>query len=110
MRILVDQSGYGLLNLGDVAMLQGCVARLRQQWPTAEIRVIAHSPDRLQRYCPDTIAVQPTFADRRGLRIFPRKARNTSEQLWRIVGPPLSRRPFRPRCRSQMRPRMFASR
>ena len=27
-RILVDQSGYDLLNHGDVAMLQSCVARL----------------------------------------------------------------------------------
>lgn len=89
MRILVDQSGYGLLNLGDVAMLQGCVARLRQQWPTAEIRVIAHSPERLQQYCPGAIAVQPTFADLRTLQILPSKARNASEQLWRIVGPPL---------------------
>jgi polysaccharide pyruvyl transferase WcaK-like protein len=93
VRVLVDQSGYDLLNLGDVAMLQGCVARLRQQWPTAEIRVIAHAPERLQRYCPDTIAVQEAFADRASLKIFPRKARYGSEQLWKIVGPPLYGRP-----------------
>ena len=92
MRILVDQSGYDLLNLGDVAMLQGCVARLRQQWPTAEIRVIAHAPERLRQYCPDTIPVQRTLADRRCLRVFPRKARFASEQLWKIVGPPLAGR------------------
>jgi polysaccharide pyruvyl transferase WcaK-like protein len=89
MRVLIDQSGYDLLNLGDVAMLQGCVARLRQQWPTAEILVIAHAPDRLRRYCPDTTAILPTFADLRGLKIFPRKARYASEQLWKIAGPPL---------------------
>ena len=89
MRVLVDQSGYDLLNLGDVAMLQGCVARLRQQWPAAEIRVITHSPERLQLYCPDTLPIPATFADLPGLKIFPRKARYGSEQLWKIAGPAL---------------------
>src|SRR5215469_550203 len=42
LRILVDQSGYDLLNLGDIAMLQSCVVRLRQLWPNAEITVICH--------------------------------------------------------------------
>ena len=95
MRILIDQSGYDLLNLGDVAMLQGCVARLRQQWPTAEIGVITHAPERLRRYCPDTMAIRETFADRSSLKIFPRKARYASEQLWKIAGPLLYRRPSR---------------
>jgi polysaccharide pyruvyl transferase WcaK-like protein len=62
---------------------------LRQQWPTAEIRVIAHAAERLRQYCPDTIATQATFADLPRLKIFPRKARYGSEQLWKIVGPPL---------------------
>jgi len=31
-RILVDQSGYDLLNIGDVAMLQACVRRLTRIW------------------------------------------------------------------------------
>jgi polysaccharide pyruvyl transferase WcaK-like protein len=95
MRILVDQSGYDLLNLGDVAMLQACVARLLQQWPAAEIRVIAHAPERLQRYCPETAAIPATFADRPGVQAIPRKARNASEQLWKIMGPPLYRGPGR---------------
>src|SRR5207244_3068484 len=46
-RILVDQSGYDLLNVGDVAMLQSCVLRLWRLWPDAEIMVICHSPGRL---------------------------------------------------------------
>jgi polysaccharide pyruvyl transferase WcaK-like protein len=46
VRILVDQSGYDLLNLGDVAMLQSCVARLQMQWPDAEILVITHASAR----------------------------------------------------------------
>jgi len=31
MRVLVDQPAYELLNIGDIAMLQSCVLRLRQQ-------------------------------------------------------------------------------
>jgi polysaccharide pyruvyl transferase WcaK-like protein len=89
MKVLVDHDGYDLLNLGGVAMLQACVVRLRQQWPEATIRVIAHAPDRLQQYCPGTIAIGRTFADSRYIQIFPRKARLASEQLWRIAGPQL---------------------
>ena len=37
LRILVDQSGYELLSMGDVAMLQSCVQRLTQQWPPHRI-------------------------------------------------------------------------
>jgi colanic acid/amylovoran biosynthesis protein len=57
LRILVDQSGYHLLNIGDVAMLMAAVARLRRCWPDAEIEVVAHAPERLATYCPDCRAV-----------------------------------------------------
>lgn len=52
MRILIDQSGYHLLNLGDIAMLQAAVARLHRAWPDARLEVISHAPERLERYCP----------------------------------------------------------
>jgi polysaccharide pyruvyl transferase WcaK-like protein len=92
VRILVDHDGYDLLNLGGVAMLQGCVARLRQQWPHAEIKVIAHAPARLEQYCPGTTPIGRTFADSPYVQAFPRKVRLGSEQLWRIAGPPLCNR------------------
>ena len=57
MRILIGQPGYDLLNPGDVAMLQSCVARLRQQWPGAEIMVTADDPQRLASCCPGTVAI-----------------------------------------------------
>lgn len=57
IRILVDQSGYHLLNIGDVAMLQAAVLRLRRCWPDAEIEVIAHARERLTAYCPGSHAV-----------------------------------------------------
>ena len=60
MRILIDQSGYDLLNLGDIAMLQSCVTRLSGYWPDAEIMIIANAPERLAAYCPGTIAIGRT--------------------------------------------------
>lgn len=95
MRILVDQSGYDLLNIGDVAMLQGCIARLRQQWPDASIMVIAHASKRLAGYCPGTLAIGPTFADHPAAARLPRRYRLGSEQVWKIAGPYLSIRPGR---------------
>ena len=84
VRILVDQSGYDLLNIGDVAMLQSCVTRLRMQWPAAEIMVIAtaRAP---AAYCPGTIAIGRTFADFPSFRVVPRKPRlaSSSRGKWR---------------------------
>ena len=97
MRILVDQSGYDLLNIGDVAMLQSCVTWLRMQWPAAEIMVIAAAPGRLADYCPGTIAIGRTFADLPAFRLVPRKARLVLDQLWKMAGPYLARLPGPPR-------------
>ena len=52
MRILVDNGTYALENMGDVCMLQVCVARLRSLWPGAAIGVLTRQPGRLARYCP----------------------------------------------------------
>jgi polysaccharide pyruvyl transferase WcaK-like protein len=93
VRILVDQSSYDLLNIGDVAMLQSCIARLRSQWPDAEIMVIAHEPARLASYCPGTIAIGRTFADRWPVRIFPKKLRLMLDQAWKMAAPYLPGRP-----------------
>lgn len=64
MRILVDQSGYGLLNIGDIAMLQACILRLQNLWPEADIQVLTDSPERLQQYCAGLTAVAPSFGRR----------------------------------------------
>jgi polysaccharide pyruvyl transferase WcaK-like protein len=60
MQILVDQSGYDLTNIGDIAMLRSCVLRLHQLWPGAQIMVISHSPERLASFCPGTAAIRRT--------------------------------------------------
>ena len=57
MNILVDNSGYALGNLGDVAMLQVATRRLRQMWPSARIQVVTSAPSLLARYCPSTAPV-----------------------------------------------------
>jgi polysaccharide pyruvyl transferase WcaK-like protein len=108
MRILVDQSGYDLLNIGDVAMLQACVTRLRQLWPDAEIMVVCHAPERLASYCPGTIAIGRTCADLPLFRKLPRRPRLASEQAWKMAAPYFSGRlrsgrlrPGRPRTAIQ---------
>jgi polysaccharide pyruvyl transferase WcaK-like protein len=89
VRILIDQSGYDMLNLGDVAMLQSCVARLRTQWPDSEIMVITHEPRRLAFYCPNTIAIR-AVPDLPFFRHLPRRARLIFEQAWKLTAPYLS--------------------
>ena len=104
MRILVDQSGYELLNIGDVAMLQSCVTRLKHQWPHAEVMVIAHATDNeLETYCPEAIGIGRTFADLPLFRNVPRKPRLASEQAWKMMGPYFAGR-LRPR---RLAPRRF---
>lgn len=57
MKILIDNSGYELLNFGDIAMLQVAVTRLGQYYPEAELLVFTLSPERLKKYCPTAIPV-----------------------------------------------------
>jgi polysaccharide pyruvyl transferase WcaK-like protein len=86
VRILVDQSGYELLNIGDVAMLQSCVQRLSQQWPRAEIMVIAHASADLASYCPGATVIGrsgQSFA-----RLIPQRHR----PVWQSTVPYLSGR------------------
>ena len=87
MRILVDHSGYELLNIGDVSMLQVCVRRLRELWPTAEIAVITNDAELLAEYCPGTIPLDlwsggPAVAQR-----VPARLRHIATQLFKIAGP-----------------------
>lgn len=56
-RILVDSGDYQCSNLGDVAMLQVTVTRLRELWPSASIEVITQDPDALAMHCPGTVPV-----------------------------------------------------
>jgi len=44
-------------NMGDVAMLQVAVARLRELWPNAQIDVLTESAQDLDCYCPGAVAI-----------------------------------------------------
>ena len=52
MRILIDSGSYHCLNVGDVAMLQAGIERLRGLWPGASIAIVTNSPDALALHCP----------------------------------------------------------
>ena len=51
-RIFVEPGSHDVLNLGDIAMLQVCVERLRSALPGASIGVITSAPERLARHVP----------------------------------------------------------
>ncbi|MBD2001465.1 polysaccharide pyruvyl transferase family protein [Leptolyngbya sp. FACHB-541] len=59
MRILVEQSGYELKNMGDLAMLQVLVARLHKIFPGALIHVFTTAPEILHEYIPNAQPVSP---------------------------------------------------
>ena len=91
MRVLVDHSGYELLNIGDIAMLQACVSRLKKLWPDAAIAVYTESPERLAQYCPGVAAVGPTVLGRRGVSAAPLSLQLAAEQAWKMFLPLVAR-------------------
>ena len=60
MKLLIENGTYQLRNLGDVAMLQAAVSRLRARLPSAELGVVTQDPKRLARFCPGTTPIEPT--------------------------------------------------
>lgn len=56
-RILVDSGDYSSGNVGDMAMLQVCVRRLRELWPSSSIEVLTQDPTALHSHCPGVKAV-----------------------------------------------------
>lgn len=56
-RIIIEPGTYLFDNMGDIAMLQVCVVRLRNVWPDAQIKMLTRSPERMVRFCPGTEAL-----------------------------------------------------
>ena len=52
MRIVVDPSTFDCQNMGDVAMLQVAVSRLKELWSSAVIQVFTNEPKSLLLHCP----------------------------------------------------------
>jgi colanic acid/amylovoran biosynthesis protein len=55
MRIILDNGAYSLRNMGDVAMLQTTLKRLRAMVREPEILILTTNPLLLPRYCSGTI-------------------------------------------------------
>jgi polysaccharide pyruvyl transferase WcaK-like protein len=60
VRILVDNGEYGLVNKGDLAMIQVTISRLRELWPDAEIGLVTEAPAKVGMYFPGVTAVPYT--------------------------------------------------
>ena len=109
MRILIDGLEHSLTNMGDVAMLQVAVSRLRRCCPQASINAIVDASDRLARYCP---GVRPI--PWRGCEAWLHESRNANRsRLYQPSacgrGPALSRAELRVRHRWPALNRRFVS-
>lgn len=85
-RILVENSEYWLSNVGDLAMLEVTVRRLRERWPGARVGVLTNTPLLLRAYVPGAEPVAP-----RGRRPWPGTGwlgRLCARLGPRVVGPP----------------------
>jgi len=87
VRILVDHSGYDLLNLGDIAQLQVCVRRLTQLWPNASIGVIANDSDRLREHCPGASLVDSRVSRSALAKHLPGRIRSGLVQVHKMMAP-----------------------
>ncbi|NJR75724.1 MAG: hypothetical protein HC773_23150 [Scytonema sp. CRU_2_7] len=59
MKILIEQSGYHLGNIGDLAMLQVAVQRLKSFWPNASVQIFTTDSEKLIKYFPNTQPLPP---------------------------------------------------
>ncbi len=58
-RILVENGDHWLLNMGDLAMLDTTIRRLRERWPQARIGVLTDTPGLLRAYFPGVDPIVP---------------------------------------------------
>lgn len=99
MRIIVatglNEGAAEYQNMGDVAMLQAAVTRIRSAWPNAVIQVLTESPSNLARYCPGarplsragcTCLVKHQIFPNRYRQLLPAKAGNRLRSVEHDVG------------------------
>lgn len=80
MKIVVEQSHYSLVNMGDLSMLQVAISRLSNLWPNASIKVFTYADAQylLQKYCPEALPLNPS-----GLELW--LTTPLSERLYQIM-------------------------
>jgi len=84
-RVLIENSEYWLSNVGDLAMLDVTIRRVRERWPGARIGVLTNTPHLLRAYFPGTDPITP-----KGRRAWvgPSAVGRLCEELGpRLVGP-----------------------
>ena len=77
MRILIENGGYHLENMGDVAMLQITAQRIRSAFPDTELLTLSHAPKRLAHFIGGSLLdprQRQLWLDSRALPIPVRKA------------------------------------
>lgn len=87
MHVLVDQNGYELLNIGDLAMLETGLSRIRRAWPGASVAVACHAPGRLAQVDDTSEALGFRFAEMPALRGLPQRVRLGAEQAYKALSP-----------------------
>jgi colanic acid/amylovoran biosynthesis protein len=83
MKIILDNGAYTLRNMGDVAMLQAAVKRMRASVSEPELFILTTSPELLKRYCPGTIPL--TVKSRDCLFESDRPTGSTLNESWRRI-------------------------
>lgn len=58
-RVLIENSEYWLSNIGDLAMMDITIRRLRDRWPSAHIGVLTDTPNLMHAYFPQVVPVDP---------------------------------------------------
>ncbi len=56
--VLLHTGTLDCRNLGDLAMLQAAIDRLRQLWPAVDITVVTGDPAQLSRHCPGAVPMK----------------------------------------------------
>lgn len=57
INIFIENGCHELANMGDIAMLQAAVNRLKRLWPSCHIAVSTSKPGLLEQYCPQATPV-----------------------------------------------------
>ncbi len=65
LRVFVFPSTYDCANVGDIAMLQMAISRVKETWPNASFDIVTRDAQALHEHCPDARAVffDSWFAD-----------------------------------------------
>jgi hypothetical protein len=87
MRILLEQSGYDLRNVGDAAMLESAIRRIRQYWPDAHLDVVCYDSQGLMHLDPTAHQLSYQYADRPPFSSLPRRVRLGGEQALKTLSP-----------------------